>query len=362
MIIRKKTKKIRVKDKYIGGDSPILVQSMTNTDTKDVASTLQQIKQLEDAGCELVRVGVPDMDSASALGEIVRETRLPVAADIHFDVELAKEAVRQGVHKLRINPGNLRNEDEVRELAYLCKDADIPIRIGVNAGSLDPEIHEKYGKITPEALFESAEKEIKLLEECDFNDMVISLKASSVPLCVEAYRLISAKYDYPLHIGITEAGPAGSGTIKSAAGLGILLYDGIGDTLRVSLTSHPVEEVYAAWNILKALEIRKRGAEIISCPTCARSQIDVISLAGRIEERLRSVHYPVKVAVMGCVVNGPGEAREADVGIAGGKGKGVIFREGIKVSVVSEEEMVEALMDEVEKFIKNRFSDENTDE
>jgi (E)-4-hydroxy-3-methylbut-2-enyl-diphosphate synthase len=355
MIIRRNTKKIKIKDIFIGGDSPVLVQSMTNTDTRDTASTLRQIKQLEEAGCELVRVGVPDMDSAYALGEIVQGTRLPIAADIHFDAELAKEAVRQGVHKLRINPGNLRNKDEVRELVHMCKDAGIPIRIGVNAGSLDPVIHEKYGKITPQALAESAEEEIKLLEECNFNDIIISLKASSVPLCVEAYRIISKKYDYPLHIGITEAGPAGSGTIKSAAGLGILLYDGIGDTLRVSLTSDPVEEVYVAWNILKSLEIRKRGAEIVSCPTCARCQIDVINLAAKVEERLRAIPYPVKVAVMGCVVNGPGEAREADVGIAGGKGKGVIFREGVKISVVDEEEMVEALMNEVENFVKSKL-------
>jgi (E)-4-hydroxy-3-methylbut-2-enyl-diphosphate synthase len=294
MIIRRNTKKIKIKDIFIGGDSPVLVQSMANTDTRDISGTLQQIKQLEAAGCELVRLGVPDMDSAQALGEIVRNTEIPISADIHFDAELAREAIRQGVHKLRINPGNLRNKDEVRELAHLCRKAGIPIRIGVNAGSLDPVILEKYGVISPEALVESAEKEIKLLEDCDFYDIIISVKASSVPLSVEAYRMMSEKYDYPLHIGITEAGPAGSGTIKSAVGLGILLYDGIGDTLRVSLTADPVEEVRAAWEILKSLGIRKRGVEIISCPTCARAQIDVINLTHRVEEKLRHITIPDK--------------------------------------------------------------------
>ncbi|MCE1248461.1 MAG: flavodoxin-dependent (E)-4-hydroxy-3-methylbut-2-enyl-diphosphate synthase [Firmicutes bacterium] len=354
MINRKQTRKIRIKDIFIGGDAPVMVQSMTNTATKDIASTVNQIREMEEAGCELVRLGVPDMESAKALKDIVASTKLPVAADIHFDVDLAYEAIKSGVHKLRINPGNLRNRDEVRGLARAAKAAGIPIRIGVNAGSLDPEIHRQYGKICAEALVESASREIELLNEAEFDDIVISLKASSVPLCVEAYRIMAEKYDYPLHIGITEAGTRTFGAIKSAAGLGILLYGGIGDTLRVSLTDNPVIEVQAAWDILKALEIRTRGPVLVSCPTCARTEIDVINLAQKVEEMTRSIPYPIKLAVMGCVVNGPGEAKEADVGIAGGKGKAVIFRSGIKVKITDESQMLEAFMEEVENFIQER--------
>lgn len=349
MIERRKTRKIRVKDRFVGGDAPILVQSMTNTFTKDVEATLAQIHRLEEAGCELVRVGVPDMESAEALGRIIAGTGLPVCADIHFDIRLAREAIRQGIHKLRINPGNLRNKEEVKSLAKQAKEAGIPIRIGVNAGSLDPEVHEKYGRLCPEALVESGMNEIALLEEAGFGDIIISLKASSVPLCVEAYRMIARERTYPLHIGITEAGTRGYGTVKSAAGLGILLYDGIGDTLRVSLTDDPVPEVHAAWDILKALEIRRRGPELISCPTCARTEIDVIGLARMVEERVRNIPCPLKLAVMGCAVNGPGEAKEADLGVAGGKGKAVIFRRGEKIKVVKEEDILSEFMAEVEK-------------
>jgi (E)-4-hydroxy-3-methylbut-2-enyl-diphosphate synthase len=352
MINRKKTRKIKIRDIFVGGDAPVVVQSMTNTATRDVDATINQIRQLEEAGCELIRLGVPDMESAKALKVITEATRLPVAADIHFDVDLAFEAIKSGVHKLRINPGNLRNKDEVRALAKAAKSAGIPIRIGVNAGSLDPEMHKKYGKICPEALVESASREIDLLREADFEDMIISLKASSVPLCVEAYRQMAERYDYPLHIGITEAGTKNFGAIKSAAGLGILLYDGIGDTLRVSLTDNPVYEIQAAWDILKALEIRTRGPILVSCPTCARTEIDVISLAQKVEEMTRNIPFPIKLAVMGCVVNGPGEAKEADVGIAGGKGKAVIFRSGQKVRIADESEMLEAFMEEVENFIR----------
>jgi len=351
---RRKTRKIRVGNKFIGGDAPILVQSMTNTRTSDVEATVLQIKLLREAGCELVRVGVPNMESAKALGQIIASTNLPVAADIHFDARLAKAAIEQGIHKLRINPGNLRNKDEVRELAKLAKDADIPIRIGVNAGSLDPEIRGKYGVLCPEALVESGMREIALLEDAGFEDIIISLKASSVPLCVEANRQIAGRCNYPLHVGITEAGTKNYGTIKSSVGLGILLYEGIGDTLRVSLTDDPVVEVYAAWDILKALEIRKRGPELISCPTCARTQIDVIKLARQVEGLTRNIEYPIKLAVMGCVVNGPGEAKEADVGIAGGKGKAVIFREGTKIRAVDENDILTAFMAEVERFIEER--------
>lgn len=358
MIKRKKTKKIKVGGIYIGGDAPIIVQSMTNTSTADVESTLAQIKRLEAAGCELVRVGVPHMESAKALDKIVSGTHLPIAADIHFDARLAQEAIKRGIHKLRINPGNLRNKDEVKELAYLAGEAGIPIRIGVNAGSLDPEIHAKYGAITPEALVESGMKEIALLEETGFDQILISLKASSVPLCTEAYRILSKQYDYPLHIGITEAGTRRYGAIKSAIGLGILLWEGIGDTLRVSLTDDPVEEVKTAWDILKALEIRKRGAEIISCPTCARTQIDVINLALQVEERVSHISAGIKLAVMGCVVNGPGEAKEADLGIAGGKGKGAIFKQGVKLKVVQEEQLLEEFLAEVEQFVQEITANE----
>jgi (E)-4-hydroxy-3-methylbut-2-enyl-diphosphate synthase len=356
MIKRRKTQAIAVGNLTIGGDFPIVVQSMTNTDTRDIASTLSQIRRLEEAGCELVRLGIPDMESAKSLKAIISQTKLPIAADIHFDAKLAQEAINQGVHKLRINPGNLRNKDEVKHLAELCKQKKIPIRIGVNAGSLDPEILSMFEGITPEALVKSAENEIKLLEECNFFNILISLKASHVPLCVEAYRLMSQKYDYPLHIGITEAGTIKYGTVKSSVGLGILLYEGIGDTLRVSLTADPVEEVKVSWDILKSLGIRTRGPELISCPTCARTKIDIPYLALQVEEKIQSIPYPIKVAVMGCIVNGPGEAKEADVGIAGGKGKGVIFREGKQIRTVNELEMIDALLSEIEILIERRYN------
>jgi len=354
MIKRRKTRKIKIKDIHIGGDAPVIVQSMTNTHTKDVSSTLKQIKRLEEAGCELVRVGVPDMESAKALGEIISGTHLPIAADIHFDVNLAHESISQGVHKLRINPGNLRNVDEVKALAKRADFAGIPIRIGVNAGSLDPAIYKKYGGICPEAMVESAEREIALLNEAGFDNIIISLKASSVPLCVEAYKLMSEKCDYPMHIGITEAGIRNFGTIKSSVGLGILLYEGIGDTLRVSLTDDPVHEVHVAWDILKSLEIRQRNPELISCPTCARTEIDVMKIACEVEQRVRNIPYPLKLAVMGCVVNGPGEAKEADLGIAGGKGKGVIFKKGKKLRIVDEENLLDVFMEELEGIVRER--------
>ncbi|MCD4782937.1 MAG: flavodoxin-dependent (E)-4-hydroxy-3-methylbut-2-enyl-diphosphate synthase [Candidatus Eremiobacteraeota bacterium] len=352
MIKRRKTHKIKIRNIYIGGDAPVAVQSMTNTATKDVEATLKQIKRLEEAGCELVRVGVPDMESAKALGKIISGTDLPVAADIHFDAKLAHEAISQGVHKLRINPGNLRNRDEVKSLAKQANSAGIPIRIGVNAGSLDPMLYKKYEGICAEAMVESADREIVLLNKVGFDNIIISLKASSVPICVEAYRLMSQLCDYPMHIGITEAGTRNFGTIKSSVGLGILLYEGIGDTLRVSLTDDPVQEIRVAWDILKSLEIRQRGPELISCPTCARTQIDVVRIACEVEERVRNIPYPLKLAVMGCVVNGPGEAKEADLGIAGGKGKGVIFKEGKKLRVVDEENLLDSFMDEVGKLVE----------
>lgn len=357
MIKRRKTKKIPVRDRFIGGDSPILVQSMTNTPTKDVEATIKQIRSLEEAGCELVRLGVPDMESALALGKIVAATDLPVTADIHFNAGLAREAIRQGVHKLRINPGNLVNKDEVKDIAKRARDAGIPIRIGVNAGSLSHSILKKYNnKVCAEAMVDSCLEEISLLENEEFRDIIVSLKASSVSMCVEAYRMISRKTDYPLHIGITEAGLREYGTIKSSIGLGILLFEGIGDTMRVSLTADPVHEISAAWDILKALEIRRRGPEIISCPTCARSEIDVISLAGKISDKIKDFKYPIQVAVMGCAVNGPGEAREADLGIAGGKGKAVIFREGSTIiKNIRDEDILRLFMEEIERFIKDKY-------
>jgi (E)-4-hydroxy-3-methylbut-2-enyl-diphosphate synthase len=352
MMERRASRRVRIGNRYIGGGEPVLVQSMTNTPTRDVEATLLQIRRLEEAGCEIVRCGVPDMESAMALGAILRGSRLPVVADIHFDAALAMEAVRQGVHKLRINPGNLRDRDEVRKLARACRKAGIPIRIGVNAGSLEPGLYQKHGGVCAAAMAESAMGEVRLLEECGFEEIVLSLKASSVGLTVESYRQVAGMCDYPFHVGITEAGTKNFGTVKSAAGIGILLYEGIGDTIRVSLTADPVAEVEAGWNILKALELRRRGPELISCPTCARAQIDVISLAGEVERRLSRLTYPIKVAVMGCAVNGPGEAREADVGVAGGKGMGVIFRGGEKVRVVEEWEMADALMEEVDRICR----------
>lgn len=352
MIKRRKTRKIKIRNIYIGGDAPVVVQSMTNTATKDVQATLKQIKRLKEAGCELVRVGVPDMESAKALGKIISGTDLPVVADIHFDAKLAHESISQGVHKLRINPGNLRNRDEVKSLAKRANSAGIPIRIGVNAGSLDPLLYKKYGGICSEAMVESADREISLLNEVGFDNIIISLKASSVSLCVEAYRLMSEKCNYPMHVGITEAGTRNFGTIKSSVGLGILLYEGIGDTLRVSLTDDPVQEIHVAWDILKCLEIRRRGPELISCPTCARTQIDVVRIAREVEKRVRNIPYPLKLAIMGCVVNGPGEAKEADLGIAGGKGKGVIFKKGKKLTIVDEENLLDSFMDEVEKLVE----------
>ena len=357
MIKRKTTIKIPVKDRFIGGDSPILVQSMTNTPTRDIEATIKQIRSLENAGCELVRLGVPDMESARALGKIVMATHLPVAADIHFNAELAREAIRQGVHKLRLNPGNLVNKDEVRDVARRAKDAGIPIRIGVNAGSLSHRALKKFkNRVCAEAMVDSCLEEISLLENEEFKDIIVSLKASSITMCVEAYRMISQKINYPLHIGITEAGLREYGTVKSSIGLGILLYDGIGDTLRVSLTADPTHEISVAWDILKALEIRRRDPEIISCPTCARSEIDVISLAGKISDRIKHLKYPIKLAVMGCSVNGPGEAKEADLGIAGGKGNAVIFREGSTIiKDIREEDMLRLFMEETERFIKEKF-------
>ncbi|MCD5411866.1 flavodoxin-dependent (E)-4-hydroxy-3-methylbut-2-enyl-diphosphate synthase [Thermodesulfovibrionales bacterium] len=349
IISRKKTRQLYVGNAVIGGGHPISVQSMTKTDTRDVDATAQQVASLESAGCEIIRIAVPDMDAAYALGLIKRSVNIPVVADIHFDWRLAMAAMRQGVDGLRLNPGNIGAKWKVKEIAILASELNIPIRIGVNAGSLEKELLQKYRHSTPEALVESAEGHIKILEELDFHDIEVSLKASNVMKTIDAYRLFSEKYDYPLHIGISEAGPPSSGVIKSAVGLGILLSEGIGDTVRVSLTAPPEEEVKVAYEILKSLRLRQRGPEIISCPTCGRCKIDLSPIVKRVEEAIKVITKPISIAVMGCVVNGPGEAREADFGIAGGNGRGLVFKKGEVVRSVEEDELVESLMEVISK-------------
>jgi (E)-4-hydroxy-3-methylbut-2-enyl-diphosphate synthase len=351
-VTRKQTKQISLGPLQIGGNAPIAIQSMCNTDTRDTAKTLEQIDHLERAGCEIVRLAVPDKDAARALGKIRKGTNIPLIADIHFDYRLALDSVKQGVDGLRINPGNIGGKKNIAEVVRACKDKGVPIRIGVNAGSLEKHLLEKYQHPTPEAIVESAFGHIRILEEMNFTDLKVSLKASDVLTTVAAYRLFSEKSDYPLHIGISEAGTLFSGTIKSSVGLGILLSEGIGDTVRVSITADPVEEVRVAYEILKSLKIRQRGVNIISCPTCGRTEIDIIGLASEVEKRLAHIKEPVIVAVMGCVVNGPGEAREADVGIAGGKGVGLLFKHGEIVTKLSETELADVLVKEVEEIVK----------
>jgi (E)-4-hydroxy-3-methylbut-2-enyl-diphosphate synthase len=344
---RKKTKLIYVGGVPVGGNSPISVQSMTKTDTRDIMATAQQIKGLEDAGCEIIRVAVPDMVAAKAVGEIKRSVRIPVIADIHFDWRLALEVIRQGVDGLRINPGNIGAKWKVREVVSAASDKSIPIRIGVNAGSLSKKLLEKYGHPTPEALVESAAGHIDMLEGLNFKDIKVSLKASNIPTTVGAYRIFSGKFRYPLHIGISEAGPSFTGIIKSSVGLGILLSEGIGDTMRVSLSSDPVEEVRVAYEILKSLKLREKGINLISCPTCGRCGIDIRGLASEVEERLKDIDKTITVAVMGCAVNGPGEAREADIGVAGGKGVGILFKKGKVVKTVKEDKLLDVLLEEI---------------
>ncbi len=332
----------------VGGGAPVSVQSMTNTDTRDVRATLGQIEELVAEGCEIIRVAVPDQQAAAALPQIIKALEIPVIADIHFDYRLALESIKAGVSGLRINPGNIGGRNRVAEVVAAAKEQNIPIRIGVNAGSLEKRLLEKYNGVTPEAMVESALDQIKLFEELSFREIKISLKASSVPLMLAAYRQLAEKVDYPFHVGVTEAGTLSSGAVKSAVGIGILLNEGIGDTIRVSLTGHPVHEVRVAYEILKSLGLRQRGVELISCPTCGRTQIDLIKLAGKVEERLKNLKKNIRVAVMGCVVNGPGEAREADVGIAGGNGEGLVFRKGVVIRKVPEAELVDELMKEIE--------------
>ncbi len=337
------TKQIMVGGVPLGGGAPVTIQSMTNTRTDDVEATLHQIRTLAAAGCEIIRVAVPDMAAAKAVGKIKEESPIPVVVDIHFDYKLALEAIAAGADKVRINPGNIGGADHVKAVAQACARRGVPIRIGVNGGSLEKPLLAKYGGVCPEAMVESAFGHIQLLNQFDFDDICVSLKSSSVPMTMKAYRLISQASDYPLHIGVTEAGTVRMGTLKSAVGIGGLLALGIGDTMRVSLSADPVEEVYAAKEILKAAGVRKEGAELVSCPTCGRTRIDLIALANEVEERLKTVDKPITVAVMGCVVNGPGEASAADCGIAGGVGEGLLFKKGQIVKKVPQEQLVDEL-------------------
>lgn len=346
---RKKTRKIKVGNIYVGGDSPITVQSMTNTDTRNVSATVEQIRQLQIAGCDIIRCAVPDVEASEAIKEIVKQISIPLVADIHFDYRLALNSIKNGVSALRINPGNIGSIERVKLVAEHAKDRGIPIRIGVNSGSLEKDLLAKYGRVCPEALVESALKHVDILEKVNFNDIVISIKSSDVLQMIESYRLISQKVDYPLHIGVTEAGTTWRGTIKSSVGIGTLLAEGIGDTIRVSLTDEPVQEIRVGREILKSLGLIKSGMTFVSCPTCGRTQINLIKLAQTIEEKLNELDKDIKVAVMGCIVNGPGEAREADIGVAGGNGEGLIFKKGEIIKKVKEEEIVEALMEEINK-------------
>lgn len=337
------TKQIMVGGVPLGGGAPVTIQSMTNTRTDDVEATLHQIRTLAAAGCEIIRVAVPDMAAAKAVGKIKEGSPIPVVVDIHFDYKLALEAIAAGADKVRINPGNIGGADHVKAVAQACAQRGVPIRIGVNGGSLEKPLLAKYGGVCPEAMVESAFGHIQLLNQFDFDDICVSLKSSSVPMTMKAYQLMRQASDYPLHIGVTEAGTVRMGTLKSAVGIGGLLALGIGDTMRVSLSADPVEEVYAAKEILKAAGVRKEGAELVSCPTCGRTRIDLIALANEVEERLKTVDKPITVAVMGCVVNGPGEASAADCGIAGGVGEGLLFKKGQIVKKVPQKQLVDEL-------------------
>lgn len=351
---RRPTRQIHVGKVAIGGGAPISVQSMTNTKTTDTEATVAQIRALQAAGCDIVRLAVPDMEAAKNLGNILRQVTVPLVADIHFDYKLALEAIHQGIHALRLNPGNIGGEEKVRAVVEAAKEVGIPIRIGVNAGSLDKKILKKYGGVTPEALVESAMEHVRILEALDFHDMKISLKAHDVPLTIAAYRLMSQTVDYPLHLGITEAGTVNTGIIKSAVGIGALLAEGIGDTFRISLTGDPVVEVRVANEILKSLGLKEYGPTLVACPTCGRTSIDLPAIAAQVEEKLRDIEEPIEVAVMGCVVNGPGEARGADVGIAGGNGEGLIFRKGEIVRKVPEADLVNELFQEIDQILEER--------
>ncbi len=347
---RKKTVQISVGDVPVGGGAPVAVQSMTNTPTDDVGATVAQIERLTAAGCEIVRVAVPDRAAADAIAAIRKRIEIPLIADIHFDHRLAIASAENGADGLRINPGNIGHADKVRAVARCADDHGIPIRIGVNAGSLEKEVLEAHGGVTPEAMVASALRHVEMLSDCDFDRIKISIKASDVGRTLAAYRLLSEKTDFPLHVGVTEAGSLFPGVVKSSLGIGMLLAEGIGDTIRVSLTRDPVEEVRVGYEILKALDLRRHGPELISCPTCGRCRIDLFDIVEKVEEILQKKSLSIKVAIMGCVVNGPGEAREADIGIAGGEDQGILFRKGEVVRKVPQDQLVGALLEEIEAF------------
>jgi (E)-4-hydroxy-3-methylbut-2-enyl-diphosphate synthase len=356
IIHRSKTRPVRVGNLTIGGNNEVIIQSMTTTKTHDVEATVAQIKRLEEAGCQIVRVACPDERAADAIPEIKKRINIPLVADIHFDYKLALKAIEGGVDKIRINPGNIGRREKVEAVVKAAKERGVPIRIGVNAGSLEKRILEKYGYPTADGMVESALYHIRILEELDFHDIIVSLKASDVRLAIEAYEKAAQAFDYPLHLGITESGTLFAGTVKSAAGLGAILSKGIGNTIRVSLSADPVEEVKVAKEILKAFGLASNAATLISCPTCGRIEIDLISIANEIEEYISKIKAPIKVAVLGCAVNGPGEAREADIGIAGARGEGLLFRHGKIVRKVPEEKMVEELKKEVDKLAEEYFA------
>lgn len=346
--MRKQKRIVNIGGVKIGGDNPVAIQSMCNTDTRDVKATVNQIHELENAGCEIIRVAVPDMVAAKAVADIKKQIHIPLVVDIHFDYRLALECMKNGADKVRINPGNIGDRDRVKQVVEMAKEREIPIRIGVNGGSLERELLQKYGGVTADALVESAMGHVAILDELNFNNVVVSIKISDVPKMLCAYRKFNEISDIPLHIGVTESGTLKGGTVKSAVGIGALFAEGIGDTMRVSLTANPVEEIYAAYDIQKVLGMRKTGAEIVSCPTCGRTQLDLISIANEVEKRAANIDKPIKIAVMGCAVNGPGEAREADIGIAGGKGEGLIFKKGEIIKKVPQDSLVDELMKEIE--------------
>ena len=357
--MRKQKRIVNIGGVKIGGDNPVAIQSMCNTDTRDVKATVNQIHELENAGCEIIRVAVPDMVAAKAVADIKKQIHIPLVVDIHFDYRLALECMKNGADKVRINPGNIGDRDRVKQVVEMAKEREIPIRIGVNGGSLERELLQKYGGVTAEGIVESALDKVHLivesamghvaiLDELNFNNVVVSIKISDVPKMLCAYRKFNEISDIPLHIGVTESGTLKGGTVKSAVGIGALLAEGIGDTMRVSLTANPVEEIYAAYDIQKVLGMRKTGAEIVSCPTCGRTQLDLISIANEVEKRAANIDKPIKIAVMGCAVNGPGEAREADIGIAGGKAEGLIFKKGEIIKKVPQDSLVDELMKEIE--------------
>lgn len=350
MLYREKTKVIKIGNKVIGGGNPIMIQSMTNTKTEDVAATVNQILRLQDAGCDIIRCTVPNIDAARAIAEIKKEISIPLVADIHFDYRMAIAAIENGADKIRINPGNIGSKERVAEVVRVARERNIPIRVGVNSGSLEKELVEKYHGVTAEGIVESALDKVRMIENMDYDNLVISIKSSDVLMSVKAHELLAGKTPYPLHVGITESGTVTSGNIKSSIGLGIILHEGIGDTIRVSLTGDPVEEIKSAKLILRTLGLRKGGIEVVSCPTCGRTNIDLIGLAAQVENLVQNYDLDIKVAVMGCAVNGPGEAKEADIGIAGGIGEGLLIKKGEIVRKVPENELLATLKHELDNW------------